>query len=963
MDKLNRKLIGSFVILALLMAAFGVFSMMNRSVINLEKEIQKTMEMKIESINEAIYFNEFVDLDSMENYEKNNTIKVGLSAGMLKHISIGEEDDLVGSYGNGHVIRIHDGTYDAPESFTDDIANELRNITEEEGHFNTVRQDDIYEYYYAHVRDDYYYIESYPDFEMMDYLISNSIDEESFKNIEKAHDVCYAVILNPQSYEGDADSEYFMFYASDELEADSVLKNCRTYDDVMALDETESDDGGSRYFIRELDDTYSVLLKVETEDIARNLMLDNLWMMICIAIFSIVFIVLIMSTLRFVRDHTLTDEQKGKYNPLRLKKTALSYGILTLVILFLISIFFDASRNVQKETAGFSSTLEAMIYRINSSVSYNEQISDKHNQVYIGYGREIYDLMKSYPELESRSVLAECSKEMNARYIILYDADGRETAASNDMIGLSLGGDDSSSTAPFRRLLNGVDHLVLTDMDDPYLGRTKNVIGIRLDRNDGRYGVMLIGLDSMGTEDALVSDRNVIMDQMTNSASIAFCTDKESGIITNSSEFELIGLRATDAGITEEELKDNTADFFHIDGEQYYGLSMEEGNSIYYYMTTNESIFQNLLPFSLSITFVYLIIFAILYVYMMHGYTDEVFEEYSAQGDYMIRHTRNVYAPERLRREYSLEKNHSLLQGMRWKELFPDQKAIMVFNVLFGITLAVLLVQSYHSDASVSKYNILDYLIFGNWTRGFNLFAIASIILLGAIMLIAMMIIRMIFRMLFNIQNTRAATISHLVLNVIRYVIAFVFLYYAFSYLGFDASAVLLSAGIVTFTVSFGAKDIVTDMLSGILIIFEGDFEVGDIIEVANFRGTVMEIGMRSTKLIGNGNNIKTIPNHEVKNVLNLTRLNSWYTLQLKIPNDISIVEVENMLETELPKMKRKIPEIINGPEYKGVINIGGGFMTILIIAEYDEDDYYKVQRKLNREIMLLFNEKGIRVL
>ena len=141
----------------------------------------------------------------------------------------------------------------------------------------------------------------------------------------------------------------------------------------------------------------------------------------------------------------------------------------------------------------------------------------------------------------------------------------------------------------------------------------------------------------------------------------------------------------------------------------------------------------------------------------------------------------------------------------------------------------------------------------------------------------------------------------------------------------------------------------------------EDDFRVGDIIEVNGFSGIVQEIGVRSTKLLCIGDNVKIIGNQNVKNVLNMSKMNSWYSIDLKVPADQPLKEIEEMLERELPKIAESIPEILSGPFYKGVMAIGTD-NTLYIIAECQQENYRKVQRKLNHAIRMLFDQNGYKL-
>ena len=212
-------------------------------------------------------------------------------------------------------------------------------------------------------------------------------------------------------------------------------------------------------------------------------------------------------------------------------------------------------------------------------------------------------------------------------------------------------------------------------------------------------------------------------------------------------------------------------------------------------------------------------------------------------------------------------------------------------------------------------------------------------------------------------EKGRAQTLLSLLTNAIKYITAIVILCWGLSILGANVGTIVAGVGIVTLIVGFGANSLIADLVTGIFMIFENQYNVGDFIEVGGFRGKVTSIGIRTTCLEDAGGNIKIIANRDVRNVINMTRKNSWYAMEIKIGGDQSLEEIEKLLTAQLPEIGRGIPEIISGPYYKGVIFVGNGMVTLSIIAECNEADYYRVQRALNREIRLLFENRHIPLL
>lgn len=96
-------------------------------------------------------------------------------------------------------------------------------------------------------------------------------------------------------------------------------------------------------------------------------------------------------------------------------------------------------------------------------------------------------------------------------------------------------------------------------------------------------------------------------------------------------------------------------------------------------------------------------------------------------------------------------------------------------------------------------------------------------------------------------KSGRKSTVTNLLLSIVRYLSVIAGIFWSLSILGFNTTAVLASVGIIGLIVGFGAQSLIEDILTGIFIIFEGEYNIGDIIILDDFRGTVRSIGVRTT--------------------------------------------------------------------------------------------------------------------
>ena len=211
-------------------------------------------------------------------------------------------------------------------------------------------------------------------------------------------------------------------------------------------------------------------------------------------------------------------------------------------------------------------------------------------------------------------------------------------------------------------------------------------------------------------------------------------------------------------------------------------------------------------------------------------------------------------------------------------------------------------------------------------------------------------------------KSNRSKTIIKLVNNFIKYLIAIVAILLILAAWGVDARTLIAGAGILSLVVGLGAQSLISDIIAGIFIVFEGEFQVGDIVIIDGWRGTVDEIGIRTTKIIDWQGNIKIVNNSNISSIINQSKELSVTTCVVAIDYRESIPRVELVIKNNIDRIKKAIPEIVDGPFYKGVDSLGDSSVNLLFIATVKESDYYVVQRALNREIKLIFDENNVSI-
>lgn len=121
-------------------------------------------------------------------------------------------------------------------------------------------------------------------------------------------------------------------------------------------------------------------------------------------------------------------------------------------------------------------------------------------------------------------------------------------------------------------------------------------------------------------------------------------------------------------------------------------------------------------------------------------------------------------------------------------------------------------------------------------------------------------------------RRNRARTVHSLVLNVVKYFIYFTAAGMILAEMGINYTTYIASLSVVGLAIGFGSQGLVQDMVTGFFIIFEEQFDVGDMVEIGGQTGVVQEIGLRMTKLRNYVGQIVVIPNRNILTVANYSR-------------------------------------------------------------------------------------------
>jgi len=180
---------------------------------------------------------------------------------------------------------------------------------------------------------------------------------------------------------------------------------------------------------------------------------------------------------------------------------------------------------------------------------------------------------------------------------------------------------------------------------------------------------------------------------------------------------------------------------------------------------------------------------------------------------------------------------------------------------------------------------------------------------------------------------------------------------------GIPYQPLLASAGILGIAIGLGAQSIFKDMLNGVLILVEDQYNVGEVVNIAGLKGTVEDLSLRRTTLRDADGTLYIIPNSQIATVSNLSRDYAVATLQVSVDASANPDKVIALL-ADIARAVRNEPDFkdiaVADPVILGVDKIEGRSVTYPVQIRVHTNKRDVILRELRRRIILAFEKNGI---
>lgn len=208
----------------------------------------------------------------------------------------------------------------------------------------------------------------------------------------------------------------------------------------------------------------------------------------------------------------------------------------------------------------------------------------------------------------------------------------------------------------------------------------------------------------------------------------------------------------------------------------------------------------------------------------------------------------------------------------------------------------------------------------------------------------------------------RYNTVFQIVLDCIKIIIVILVILSILTVYGIDVAAALAGLGIMSVLIGLAFQDLFKDVIVGFFIIIEDQFSVGDTIEVAGFKGEVLHIGIKSTKIKKFDGPIMTIANRNIDKVINYTNTDSLAIVEIPVAYESDLDYVEEVLGKLFKELNTKIDHLKGEISIWGVESLGDSAVVIKVAVLTDCMEHFGVQRKIRKEVKKTFDKKGIKI-
>jgi moderate conductance mechanosensitive channel len=214
-------------------------------------------------------------------------------------------------------------------------------------------------------------------------------------------------------------------------------------------------------------------------------------------------------------------------------------------------------------------------------------------------------------------------------------------------------------------------------------------------------------------------------------------------------------------------------------------------------------------------------------------------------------------------------------------------------------------------------------------------------------------------------RTQRADALGALISSVVTVVVWVLAAFLILAEVGLNLAPLVAGAGVVGLAVGFGAQDLVKDFLSGVFMLAEDQFGVGDLVDVGEATGVVESVSLRTTRIRDVQGTLWHVPNGEIRRVGNSSQQWARSLLDIGVAYDTDIdtaIDVIERVANAMAEEEGYREQFLDAPDVWGVQNLGADAVDIRLVIKTQPGKQWAISRELRRRIKAAFDATGIEI-
>lgn len=249
----------------------------------------------------------------------------------------------------------------------------------------------------------------------------------------------------------------------------------------------------------------------------------------------------------------------------------------------------------------------------------------------------------------------------------------------------------------------------------------------------------------------------------------------------------------------------------------------------------------------------------------------------------------------------------------------------------------------------------------------------SKLLLAGGLLIVSFLIVRVIqkvilksikkrFTSLHGPEGKRFQTLISLVESLTKIFILIIWFFASLSIFGIDAKGLVATAGIGGLAIGLAAKTFIEDFISGIFILAENVFNIGDYVSIAGKEGVVVDVALRITTIRDFNGELHTIPNNLIKIVTNRSKNIQRAMVEVAISYESDLERAKELLTKGLAEKFDGAKSVIEAPVLQAPVGLMDSGVLLRVVAYAVPGEQWRIEREMREEIKNILDRNNIEI-